>query len=295
MQLGFGTDRQADAENSRAWSNLSRLPWYQPVSRLHPLATALAVHPTDKTVDGRSPQPIIAIRRYGRGEVVYLGFDETWRLRRRYGELYYRQFWGQMIHRLGLSHALGSQKRFVVRTDRQQYQTDDDVLVTVEAYDANFEPLTSDDLPQKHLVAELHLPGQTGDNGERTQSLNIPLTRDGVFESRIPAARSGEHRLSITDPVTNERTDVHFQVTNVSLERRSAVRNVALQREIALATGGHSYDLASVERFADDFQPPRKPETSVVVRPLWHTWLCFAAVVGLMLVEWFLRKLLNLR
>jgi hypothetical protein len=295
MQLGSGTDRQADAENIKAWSNLGKLPWYQPVSRLHPLATALAVHPNDKTVDGKSPQPIIAIRRYGRGEVVYLGFDETWRLRRRYGELYYRQFWGQMIHRLGLSHALGSQKRFVVRTDRQQYQPDDTVLASVEAYDANFEPLAADDLPQKHLAAELHLPGQSGDDGERTQTLSVSLVRDGVFEARIPALRTGEHRLSVTDPITGDRSDVHFQVTDVSLERRTAVRNVALQREIALATGGQSYDLESFARFADDFDPPRLPESTVLIRPLWHTWLCFAVVVGLMLVEWLVRKLLNLR
>ena len=77
--------------------------------------------------------------------------------------------------------------------------------------------------------------------------------------------------------------------------RRTAVRNVALQREIALATGGQSYDLETFHRFVDDFQPPRKAEQSVIVRPLWHTWLCFAVVVGLMLVEWFVRKLLNLR
>jgi hypothetical protein len=149
MQLGKDA-----AENRKAWENLGPLPWYQPVSRLHPLGTALAVHPRDTCSDGKTPQPLIAIRRYGRGEVVYLGFDETWRLRRKYGELYYRQFWGQMIHRLGLSHTLGSQKRFVVRTDRSQYQVDDKVVLTVEAYDANFEPLGSDKSPDHKLTGE---------------------------------------------------------------------------------------------------------------------------------------------
>ena len=42
MQLG------ADAvESQRAWENLGPLHWYQPVERLRPLATALAVHPSD--------------------------------------------------------------------------------------------------------------------------------------------------------------------------------------------------------------------------------------------------------
>ena len=89
------------------------------VNGIEPSATTvLAAHPDDKCDDGRTPQPLIAIRKYGRGEVVYIAFDEMWRLRKKYGEKYYRQFWGQMIHRLGLSHALGSQKRFVVNTDR---------------------------------------------------------------------------------------------------------------------------------------------------------------------------------
>lgn len=288
MQLGGD-----DAENAKAWGNLGALPWYQPVTRLHPLATALAVHPVDLCVDGKSPQPLIAIRRYGRGEVVYLGFDETWRLRRKYGERYYRQFWGQMIHRLGLSHALGSQKRFVARTDRQQYQPDDKVLLTVEAFNANFEPLTDQDLPQHKLTGELLMPASSESN-RGALPLNIPQLREGVFETRIPVVQGGEHRISVNDPVTGEHVDVHFQVTKVSAERRSAVRNVALQREIASATGGQSYELTNVASFVRDFQPPKKVETSVRVFPLWNTWPCFILVVGLLLGEWLVRKLVSL-
>ena len=288
MQLG------ADApENSRAWSNLGPLPWYQPVSRLSQFGTALAVHPQDKCVDGKTPQPIIAVRSYGKGEVIYIGFNETWRLRRKYGELYYRQFWGQMIHRLGLSHALGSQKRFVVRTDRQQYQADDKVLLTVEAYNANFEPLTDEDLPEHKLTAELTLPSSSAD-GKRTQELSIPQLREGVFEARIPVLQGGEHRVSVHDPVTGEHSDIFFQVTNVAVERRNAVRNVSLQKEIAAATRGQSYDLGSVNNFLHDFEPPQLSETSVRVEALWNSWACFTLVVLLMLGEWLVRKLVSL-
>jgi len=102
MRLG----QQAD-DPLRGWQSLGKLPWYQPVLRVDPRATVLAEHPTAVCTDGKSKQPLIAIRPYGRGEVVYVGFNELWRLRRLHGEEYYRQFWGQLIHRLGLSHALG--------------------------------------------------------------------------------------------------------------------------------------------------------------------------------------------
>lgn len=288
MQLGA-----KEPENIKAWDNLGTLPWYQPVARLHPLGTVLAQHPSDSCVDGKTPQPLIAIRRYGRGEVVYLGFNETWRLRREYGELYYRQFWGQMIHRLGLSHALGSQKRFVVRTDRQQYQADEKVTLTAEAYDANFEPLADDKLADHKLIGELLAPSGSGEAAQ-PQPISLPEAREGVFEAHIPVFQGGEHRVRVRDPITGEQNEVTFQVTSLSAERRSALRNVALQEEIASVTDGKSYDLASADKLVDDIRTDTITETTVKVFPLWSTWLAFLLVTVMMLAEWFSRKMINL-
>lgn len=288
MQLG-----DADAENRKAWANLGPLPWYQPVARPHPQATVLAVHPTDTCVDGKTRQPIIAIRRYGRGEVVYVGTNETWRLRRQYGERYYRQFWGQMIHRLGLSHALGSQKRFVVRTDAPSYQSDDTVLVTVEAYDANFEPLTDENLPGRSLAASLFRPDHE-EEGREPEPVTLAQLRPGVFEARLPVNEGGGYRLRVADPVTREESEVAFTVTSLSAERRSAVRNVALQQAIAVETSGRAYDLASAGSLVADINPAARPERSVRVFPLSMTWLCFSMGLLLMIGEWLLRKRANL-
>lgn len=289
MQLGTNT-----AESGKAWDGLGKLLWYQPVAKIHPVGTTvLAEHPIDKTIDQKTPQPLIAVRRYGKGQVIYVGFNETWRLRRKYGEQNYRQFWGQMIHRLGLSHALGSQKRFVVRTDRPQYQADDKVTLTVEAYDANFEPLNESTFPEKQLKAELFRPGRS-EASEPAQPITISQLREGVFETRLPVFDSGEYRVSVIDPVTKERSEVFFQVTSVSAERRSAVRNVALQSQLAATTGGKSYTLETAAQFLKDFQPQERTEVSVQTFEIWHTWFCFTLIVGLMLGEWLLRKWVHL-
>ena len=146
MQLGRAMWRiPKPGTTSASCRGISRLPCC--TSR----RSSLAEHPTDKCADGKTPQPLIAIRQYGKGEVVYLGFNETWRLRRMYGEKYYRQFWSQMIYRLGMSHALGSDKRFVARLDQPQYRAEDKVTLTVEAYDENYEPLSDENLPERGL------------------------------------------------------------------------------------------------------------------------------------------------
>jgi len=319
MRLGEGED---DDENRRAWANLGRLPWYYPVKRLEPGgSTLLAGHPTDKCSDGVTPQPLIAIRKYGRGEVVYIGFNEMWRLRRKHGEKYYRAFWGQMIHRLGLSHALGSQKRFVVHTDRQRYQSDDKVVISVEAYNEDFEPLTDDMLAKRGdvgaagagegagegvvptsgggsrrtLAARLIRPGGAGSLVGEEMRIRIPMLRPGLFEIRLPVFATGDYSLIVTDPITGKEVDpIHFQVATVSAERRSALRNYSIQQNLALETGGKTYELDQVDQFLTDFDPPRLTESSIQVVPLWSTPLCFLVFLTLAMSEWFLRKLVNL-
>jgi hypothetical protein len=285
---------EADAENNKAWENLGPLPWYQPVERLHSMATALAVHPTDKCVDGKTPQPIIAARNYGRGEVVYLAMNEMWRLRRMWGERYYRQFWGQLIHRLASRHALGSQKRFVVRTDRPQYRADEQVLLTVEAYDAEFKPLGEEKVPGRKLSAELLLPGGGPPGQPATRQISVSQLRQGVFEARFPVFTPGEHRVRVRDPIAQQTVDATFQVAALPVERQRATRNAALQQALADATGGKSYELTTAGESPDQIRLVSRTETNIEVIPLWNTWLMFAAVAVLMLGEWLLRKWVNL-
>ncbi|HUT13497.1 MAG TPA: hypothetical protein VMY42_23620 [Thermoguttaceae bacterium] len=332
MQLGSGED-----ENARAWDNLGPLPWYVRVDGLHSDTLVLAEHPEDPCVasdegglfDGGEPlldqldpaagagsrtptkQPLIAIRKYGAGEVVYLGFNETWRMRRQYGERYYRQFWGQMIHRLGLSHALGSQKRFVVETDRRHYRADDQVLLTVDAYTEDYQPLTEarlleilqttrPDLDPK-LSGELILPGSSADaenatNAIRVQPLSLTQVRSGVFQTEFPVFADGQYLVRVTDPVTGEPVEAAFQVkTDETIERRSPNRDLTVQQSIAAANpGGMSLEFAEVNRLLGEIDLTPKIETDKRILSLWNNWLFFGCVVGLLLSEWLLRKWVNL-
>lgn len=292
MRLGDATSRQ---EIEQEWrKHLGPLAWYQPVKRLTADGTALASHPTDLCEDGKTPQPIVAIKRYGAGEVVYIGFDETWRLRRKFGEQYYRQFWSQLIYRLGMSHALGSQKRFVVRTDRQQYQAEDTVTLSVEAYDSDFEPLREDKIPGGTLTATLARPGRGSEASQET-TINVPLLREGEFEARIPVYAAGEYALRVKDPVTDKYSEIRFTVASQSAERRSAVRGTDTQAQIAQESGGRAYELAEFAKLTDELKLDKKVEKQTRNRPLWSTPLWFILAVGLLLGEWFFRKQVNLK
>jgi hypothetical protein len=199
-----------------------------------------------------------------------------------------------LIHRLASRHALGSQKRFVVRTDRRQYRAEEQVLLTVEAYDADFKPLAEDRVPGRKLSAEIVLPagGSAGQAG--TRQISVAQLREGVFEARFPVFGAGEHRVRVRDPIAQHVVDATFQVVAVPVERQRATRNTALQQALADATGGKSYDLATVAQLPDQIRLQSRTETNVEVIPLWNTWLVFAVVAVLMLGEWAGRKWVNL-
>jgi len=286
MRLG-----EDEAETDMAWANMGALPWYQPVIRPHPFATVLATHPADRSIDGEAPQPLIATRRVGRGEVIYFGFNETWRLRRLYGERYYRQLWGGLIQRLGTARAMGQGKRFVVRTDRPRYRSGDKVLVTVEAYDQEFGHLDVQRLDGRLVVTP------SDDQAEQAISaITLPLARDRViFETDIPVFAAGRYRVLVNDPVTGKAVEAGFTVSSLSVERRSATRDVALHQALASQTGGQAIELAELARLPDliDNQPVRVTTRRQV--QLGHTWLMLGLVLCLMFGEWLIRKLSNMR
>jgi len=276
-------------ENLLAWSNMGELPWYQPVLRPHPLATVLATHPTDKTVDRQQLQPLIATRRYGKGEVVYIGFNETWRLRKKYGERFYRQFWGQMIYRLGLGRALGQQKRFSPSTDLTSYQTGERVTVTVEAYSKDYKELSVDTLKGRLLR-------QVGGSSLQVDEISIPIARDNVvFETSIAALEAGSYRLMVLDPETDAEFEIGFDVTTVSRERLDVVRNTPLQQQLADITGGQACELFELPELLDGLEAKPLEQYSHRQLPLWNTWLMLILLLTMMHTEWLVRKLSNLR
>jgi hypothetical protein len=200
-----------------------------------------------------------------------------------------------MIHQLASRRALGTQKRFVARTDRQEYRVDEKVLLTVEAYDAEYNPLPDDKLDAGNLAAEVMLPERTATGESRLLPVELTRRREAQFETKLSADAPGEYRVRIKDPVTGTYAETKFVVRDVSAERRVAVRNVALQKALAAAVpGGKTYELENAPQLIKDIELPQQMETQIEVRPLWSTWLCFALVVMLLLGEWLMRKLVTL-
>ena len=290
MQLDSGTSLP---DMQRAWENLGELPWYQPVEGIQASATVLAEHPTAVCADGKKKQPLIAIRQYGKGEVVYLGFNETWRLRRTRGEEFYRRFWNAVMWRLALNHALGENKRFVVKTDQQRYQVDQQVKLSVTADNAQYKALTESEVPGGKLIGEWELPA-VGGQKPAVQALSLAQVQPGLFTTNFVVTAPGKHRVRVIDPVKQKPSDwLTFTAISTSVERQTPIRNERLQEQIAALSKGRSCDLKDVQSLLE-IKPELRNEASVEVVSLVNTWGCFLVIAGLLLGEWLLRKRIGL-
>ncbi len=223
MQLGAAASLP---EMQKAWDNLGPLPWYQPVEGIHAVGhrAGRASHGDCARQDGKK-QPLIAIRQYGRGEVVYLGFNETWRLRRAHGEELFRRFWKEVMWRLALNHALGANKRFVVQTDQPRYQVDQTVTVTVKAGNAQYKALSESEVPGGKLSGQWMLPA-VGAQKPVVQPLSLTQVQPGCSRPDFVVTAPGEHRVRVTDPITQKPSRWWtFTAFSTSVERQSPIRN----------------------------------------------------------------------
>ncbi len=97
MQLGDSRE-----QSQALWQKLPPLYWMTEVSDLKPSARVLAEHPTRKGPDGKRLPLIIMQYVGGGGKVLFQATDETYRWRRRVGDLYFARYW---IQNASLPHA----------------------------------------------------------------------------------------------------------------------------------------------------------------------------------------------
>ncbi|MDE2314737.1 MAG: hypothetical protein KGL04_11255, partial [Elusimicrobia bacterium] len=135
-------DLYGSAARSRAaWAALPDLDGYARLDSVKPGAMVLAVDPNEKTADG-GPLPVIAVRPYGRGKVMMITTDSTWRWRLGGAKNlatadFYQRFWSRAVEYLSGSLDL-SKVQFVPLP--RPLPDEEPLQVTLRVFDAQFRP-----------------------------------------------------------------------------------------------------------------------------------------------------------
>ena len=185
MQLG-----DTPEETRAIWRNLPPLYWLVEASAWKPGVRVLAEHPTRVGRDGRR-LPVIAMQYVGAGKVLFHATDETWRWRRRDGNVYFARYWIQTIRYLSRGKLADGQHSAELTTDRSDYHPGDPVRLRVRFADEALAP--ADDNGVVVIVEQ---------RGHKKQSVQLHRAASGrgAFEGVLSTTPMGKYRAWIAAP-----------------------------------------------------------------------------------------------
>jgi len=277
MQLG-----DTPQQTRRIWENLPPLYWMLEAPELKPAARVLAADPRRRDSRGR-PLPVICLQYVGAGKVLFHATDETWRWRRRVGDVFFARYWVQTIRYLSRSKLAGAGRSATLSTDRREYAQGETVRLRVRFADERTAPAEDDGVT---VVLE--------QEGHKTRRIRLRrVTGRGVFEGVISRPQVGSYHAWIAVPATEGRAPaVDFTVAPPAGEFERVRTDTPALREAAKLTRGRLYGFQTADRLIKDLPPGRQvPIESLPPKPLWNKWPVLLLLLILLIGEWVLRKL----
>ncbi len=267
-------------ENDLMWEKSDLMFWRYPATRLKSGATALATIGATGTGRGQEGEPVIAMQRYGKGQVIWMGTDETWRWRSKPGPEAHRRFWGQLIGSLSQAHLLGKTNRVQLETDKSEYVIGDRAAITARLLDQDFNRRVDD---QVTAIVE------RGALGKEEVVLAAVKDQPGTFQGEFVPGTAGEYRLVIKDE--EDEAERLFTAVAPRIEFDDPGMRAELLTQIANATKGRYATLADLADLKKDLAAqehvaePRREE-----RALWNAPGVMILITLLLGLEWFFRK-----
>ncbi len=268
---------EADAAaNREAWFDLPTLDGNNRVGKVKPGASLLAVR---EMTEG--PMPVIAMQNVGKGQVLGLSIDTTWRwemMRPAEGEDYFRKFWGNALRLLAPDPRVEPDRPQILR-QQSSAAVGRTIALSTRLVDSVYQPVRGADLRVK----------VTSPSGRITHFLpkdgrNSP----GLYEYEIALDEPGAWQVA----VTNKGKTVTDKITaGTGLEELDDPRaNLPAMSEFAKATGGAAFAAADADGLFQslDLTPRRVVETVTVA--VWNLPLTMALVIILVCLDCWLRK-----
>ena len=284
------------AANKDLWALMPSIYWSFPTLAAKPTARVLLESGMQINADGNSP--LLVSGRFGAGNVLYMGFNGTWRWRRvGIQAQYFDRFWIQIIRFLVETRSLQGKSRGIIDPDRTEYEIGDRVTLTAQVLDERFEPYTA-----QHIEAKI----QGEDGRVRPIKLNLLPGQPGNYRASYVAQQTGTFKISInlgTEEDEELIVPISFRVFPPRIESTAFWQNRTLLKKIASESDGQYLTHDKVSNLAE-LLPRLETKTDINRPPIpfWDTklqlwgneiplrYFVFSLLVLLLTVEWAVRK-----
>jgi hypothetical protein len=267
--------------------------WYYPVTKIKPAADVFLTHPSDRTpAPDDKPMPLLVGHHFGKGYVLFVGFDDTWRWRFNTAEKLFSRFWMQAVYTAGIPRIVGT-KLTQISTNTLTPKIGNTGEIYVRAFDENFKPLIADEI-EGTLERLATLDGKTVDPNDKSRVTKLTLRKvpgvDGDYVVTVPYNHDGQFKLTV-DARNKQPATLNYQVTYEDNDERApgTLDAPAMQRLAAVTGAGKLCREEDLVKLPDAVKPQSAPYSLREETLLWNRWALFL-LIGLLTAEWFLRK-----
>jgi len=263
--------------NRRLWEKAPPLIGITPVRGVKPGASLLITHET-------KPLPVLAVQNYGEGRVAGFtsGGSWYWQVSMPAEDEFHERFWKQLI-------------RWLVVGAREQLsaEVDADVVARREAVHVRSRVLGLDLSPVNDATVIARVTDPFGNSEELP--MDWVLSQEGVYQCRVVPALEGDYRVSVrVEGWDVEPAETGFLVGEPLIEFANAGLKADLLEEMAKTTAGYFFRPADATALVDAVAQSVRSARLAGIEPqdseIWDSPIVFALILGIMGLEWFLRR-----
>lgn len=266
-------------KNRQIWSQMPEFYWAAATEPgVKPGATLMAEFSSPS-----GARPLIAEHFAGRGRVMFIGADGTFRWRRNIGDYLFYRFWGQAIRHAGRAAARGADESWI-EASPHEVEVGGEVAIELFAVSGSGQPSRE----QKQTV---HV---TGPDGQAVGTIEVGAIRQaGHYRGIWRAQQPGEITLSYAE-ARGKRAEARVAVRDSGRERLKPTVDRDALGSLADASGGGMIELDELDRLPDVLEG----ETLTLHRPreaeVWDNWVVLMLLVGLYCTDVGIRRVLGL-
>ena len=293
--------------NRNAWNSVPEITWRHTSQATKPGATVLAYAQSipapefmrgevtseeqyQRRIKFERRHALVSMHQVGSGNVIYLAFNRTWRLRYRVGDRYHHKFWGQIL-RWATSDKLPFGSAYArIGTDQSRYRPAQMVRVRAKLVDKDYEPIAD-----KRVHARIY----SGKDLVARKKMEYIKGSAGLYESILGPFTTGRYRVELHAPAVKpilgvdslDETISYFAVEEgLDAERVEFSADRGLLTRLASMTKGLSVDPPESVKILDKLGPPVVDHKEREQVELWSSWPWLFLIALTAASEWVLRK-----
>ena len=238
-----------------------------------------------EAVVGEKAFPVMVTRSFGAGRVLYSASDETWRWRYKVADGYHQRFWNQVAKWVMQRPFAVSSEYVSLDSGPPSYAAGQTAEIRVRLHGTDGRPVGD-----ATVDALLWREGQN----VSTVSLAAEGSGYGVYSGRTAPLLEGQYEVTVqasgfSNQAMNARTSFAV-LPQRSEELQEIACNDGLLREISLASGGRFLREEQIGQLTELLSPLSTGHVVESETLLWQSYWWFLAIVGLLTIEWILRK-----